>query len=243
LALEFSNQNALLVLSSRNEASLNEVKTLCTQPENVAIVPLNLEDYTNFTPVVESAISKFGRIDLLINNGGISQRSLAKDTAIMVDKRIMDVNYMGTMALTKGLLPHFIANNSGQFVTITSITGKVATPARTSYSASKHALHGFFDSLRSEVFKHNINVMLVLPGYTQTNLSYNALVGDGAKQNSGDAALEKGIPTDVFAKKLLRAIKKGKNEVVIAGVREKLGVYLKRFFPTLLSKLVRKENN
>ena len=243
LALEFSNQDALLILSARNESTLNEVKALCSSPETVAIVRLDLEDYTNFEPIVEKAISKFGRIDLLINNGGISQRALAKDTDIMVDKRIMDINYMGTMALTKGLLPHFIANNSGQFVTITSITGKVATPGRTSYSASKHALHGFFDSLRSEVYKNNIDVMLVLPGYTQTNLAYNALVGDGAKQNSSDAALDKGIPTDVFAKKLLQAIKKRKNEVIIAGFRETLAVYLKRFFPTLLSKLVRKEND
>lgn len=243
LAIEFSKLGPKLILSSRNESTLNEVKKLCSHPENIKIVPLDLEDYTNFKPIISTAISLFGKIDILINNGGISQRALAVDTEIDVDKRIMDINYMGTMALSKGLLPHFISNKSGHFVTITSITGKVATPARTSYSASKHALHGFFDSLRSEVYKDNINVTLVCPGYVQTNLSYNALVGDGAKQNKGDNALEKGIPTNVFAKKMIRAIKKQKNEVVIGGPKEVLSTYLKRFTPNLLVKLVRNVND
>jgi len=243
LALEFSKLGAKIVISSRKKESLEAVKNACATPENVKIVTLDLEDYTNLGTAVTSAISQFGKIDILLNNGGISQRALAIDTDISVDKRIMDINYMGTMALTKGLLPHFISNNLGHFVSITSITGKVATPQRTSYSASKHALHGFFDSLRSEVFKYNIAVTLVLPGYVNTNLSFNALVGDGSKQNSGDADLAKGLATDVFAKKLIRAVKKQKNEVVIAGVKETLSVYLKRFFPRLLARLVRNVNS
>ncbi len=243
LALEFSKLDAKLILSSRNESTLNEVKGLCAHPENIKILSLDLEDYANFKPTISTATTLFGKVDILINNGGISQRALAVDTDIDVDKRIMDINYMGTMALTKGLLPHFISNKSGHFVTITSITGKVATPGRTSYSASKHALHGFFDSLRSEVYKDNINVTLVCPGYVQTSLSFNALVGDGTKQNKGDAALEKGIPTDVFAKKMIRAISKRKNEVVIGGTKEVLSTYLKRFTPNLLVKLVRNVND
>ncbi len=242
LALEFSKLGAKIIISSRKKESLEAVKNLCAIPDNVKIVALDLEDYTNLDTAVTSAIFQFGKIDILLNNGGISQRALAIDTDISVDKRIMDINYMGSMALSKGILPHFITNNSGHFVSITSITGKVATPQRTSYSASKHALHGFFDSLRSEVFKYNIAVTLVLPGYVQTNLAHNALVGNGSKQNSGDSDLEKGLPTDVFAKKLIRAIEKRKNEVVIAGAKETLSVYLKRFFPKLLAKLVRNVN-
>ena len=242
MTLEFSKLNAKLIISSRKKEALEGVKNLCKHPENVKIVTLDLEDYTNLKPAVTSAISQFGKIDILLNNGGISQRALAIDTDISVDKRIMDINYMGSMSLSKELLPHFITNKSGHFVTITSITGKVAIPSRTSYSASKHALHGFFDSLRSEVFKYNIAVTLVLPGYVQTNLAHNALVGDGSKQNSGDADLEKGLSTHVFAKKLISAIEKQKNEVVIAGAKETLSVYLKRFFPKLLAKLVRNVN-
>lgn len=243
LALEFAQQGAKLILSSRNIDSLNDVKSLCKNPDIIKTLALDLEDYTNFKPIIEKAINCFGKIDILLNNGGISQRSLAVNTDISVDKRIMDINYMGTMSLTKGLLPHLIQNNSGQIVTITSITGKVATPARTSYSASKHALHGFFDSLRSEVYKNNITVTLICPGYVQTNLSHNALVGDGSKQNKADEALEKGIPTDVFAKKLLKGIAKKKNEIIIGGAKETASVYLKRFFPNLLVKLVRNVND
>ncbi len=242
LALEFSKLEAKIIISSRKKDSLEKVKKQCKNPENVKIVTLDLEDYTNLEKVVLSAISKFGKIDILLNNGGISQRALAVDTTISVDKRIMDINYMGSMTLSKGLLPHFIKNNSGHFVTITSITGKVATPQRTSYSASKHALHGFFDSLRSEIFKYNIAVTLVLPGYVNTNLSFNALVGDGSKQNSEDHDLANGLSPETFAKKLINAIQKRKNEVIIAGAKETLSVYLKRFFPKLLSKLVRKVN-
>jgi len=242
LALEFSKLDAKIIISSRKKEALEKVKKECITPKNVKIVPLDLEDYTHLDDAVASAISQFGKIDILINNGGISQRALAIDTDISVDKRIMDINYMGTMALSKGLLPHFIANKSGHFVSITSITGKVATPQRTAYAASKHALHGFFDSLRSEVYKYNIAVTLVLPGYVNTNLSYNALVGDGSEQNSEDHDLAKGLAPEEFAKKLIRAIKKQKNEVVIAGAKETLSVYLKRFFPKLLSKLVRNVN-
>ena len=215
LALEFSKLEAKIILSSRKKEALENVKNKCAISENVKIVTLDLEDYTNLGNAINSAISQFGKIDILINNGGISQRALAIDTDISVDKRIMDINYMGAMALTKGILPHFIANKSGHFVSITSITGKVATPQRTAYAASKHALHGFFDSLRSEVYKYNIAVTLVLPGYVNTNLSYNALVGDGSEQNSQDHDLAKGLAPEEFAKKLINAIKKQKNEVVI----------------------------
>ena len=161
LALELSKQNTKLILSSRNEAALNAVKNECKTPENVVVLPLDLQDYNQMTSKVTKALSLFGTIDILFNNGGISQRSLAKDTLISVDKKIMDINYLGTVALTKALLPHFIEQNKGHFVVTTSIVGKVGTPLRSSYAASKHALHGFFDSLRAEVYNNNIDVTLV----------------------------------------------------------------------------------
>ena len=108
LAIDLSNRGAKLILSSRNEAALNKVKSNCKNPQNIEVLPLDLEDYSNFDLVVSKALSFFDGIDMLLNNGGISQRSLAKDTSIHVDKRIMDINYLGTIALTKALLPHFI---------------------------------------------------------------------------------------------------------------------------------------
>ena len=242
LAIELSKLDTKLILSSRNEATLNEVKNECEHSESIKILPIDLEKYNGFDKSVETAISFFGKIDILVNNGGISQRALAIDTNLVVDKRIMDINFMGTLALTKALLPHFIANKSGHFVTVTSVVGKVATPLRSTYSASKHALHGFFDSLRAEVHKHNIAVTLILPGYVQTNVSMNAVTGDGSKQNSMDTATANGVPADVFAKRMIRVIKKRKNEAVIGGFKEVGSTFLKRISPKLLAKLVRNVN-
>ena len=240
LALELSKQNVQLILSSRNEVELNNVRNACKNPLSVKILPLDLENYKSLASKVNDALLLFGDIDILFNNGGIGQRSLVKDTLIEVDKRIMDINYFGTIALTKALLPHFIKKNNGCFVTITSVVGKIGTPLRSSYAASKHALHGFFDSLRAEVFKNNIKIMLVCPGFIQTNVSVNALTGNGSPQNKMNSLTKNGLTSEYFAKLLLKAVKKEKQEVIIGGFKEKLGVYIKRFYPTLLSLMIRK---
>lgn len=240
LALELSNQNAKLILSSRKMEDLTLVKAACKNPDNVKIITLDLEDYTSLQPKADEAIAAFGKVDILVNNGGISQRSLVKDTAILVDKRIMDINYLGTVALTKALLPHFIKNKSGQFVVTTSIVGKIGTPLRSSYAASKHALHGFFDSLRAEIHQENIAVTLVCPGFINTNISKNALTGNGTPQQKMDTATANGIQPERFAKLMLKAIEQRKEEVYISGAKEKLGVYVKRLFPKIFSKMIQK---
>lgn len=242
LAIELSKINCRLILSARNTDRLETVKSECNIPQNVEVLPLDLENYKTCPEVVASAISLFGHVDLLINNGGLSQRALAIDTAIEVDKKLMDINYFGTMALSKALLPHFKKQQTGHFVVVTSVVGKVATPVRSSYSASKHALHGFFDSLRAEVYQDNIDVTLILPGYVRTELSFNALVGDGSRQDKMDTATDNGISPDIFAKKMIAAIQNKKREVVIGGLKETASVYLKRIWPGLLAKLVRKVN-
>ena len=175
-----------------------------------------------------------------MNNGGISQRSFAKDTQVEVDKRIMDINYLGTIALTKAVLPHFIEKQTGQFVVTTSIVGKIGTPLRSSYAAAKHALHGFFDSLRAEVYNDHISVTLICPGFVTTNISKNALTGDGTPQQKMDIATAKGIAPERFAKLMAKAIKNKKEEAYISGAKEKLGVYVKRWVPKLFSVMVRK---
>ncbi|WP_034058085.1 SDR family oxidoreductase [Lacinutrix jangbogonensis] len=240
LAIELSKQGANVILSSRNLKALKTVKKLCENSEKVKLIPLDLEDYNNLKPKVDNAISFFGKIDILVNNGGISQRELAKDTAIAVDKRLIDINYLGTIALTKLMLPHFIKNQSGQVVVTTSIVGKIGTPLRSSYAASKHALHGFFDSLRAELYKDNITVTLVCPGFVNTNVSINALTGDGTAQQIMDKATKNGIAPDYFAKLMAKAILKKRQEVYIAGFKEKLAVYTKRFFPKVLSRMITK---
>ena len=240
LALELSKKGAKLIISSRREQQLLEVQKECTNPDLVKIIPLDLEDYKNLESKATEAISAFGGLDILVNNGGISQRSLASETTIDVDERLMAINYLGSVALTKAVLPHFIEKKKGHFVTITSIVGKIGTPLRSTYAASKHALHGFFDSLRAENHQHNIVVTLVCPGFVNTNVSMNALTADGTPQQTMDKATANGIAPERFAKLMVKAIATKKEEAYIAGAKEKLGVYVKRFFPRLFSVMVRK---
>lgn len=240
LAIALSKRGARLILSSRNREDLEKVKQECANINNVEIIPLDLANFDVFQEKTELALKVFGTIDVLVNNGGISQRSLVKDTSLAVDKQLMDINYLGTVGLTKAVLPHFIEKKSGHFVTTTSIVGKIGTPLRSSYAASKHALHVFFDSLRAENYEHNIKVTLICPGFVRTNISLNALTGDGSKQQKMDKATANGIHPDRFAKLMIKAIEKQKEEAYIAGAKEKLGVYVKRFFPKLFSIMIRK---
>ncbi len=240
LALELLSFNYNVILSARNKTTLKQVKSTSKNPNNAKILVLDLEKHDTFDKIVTDAIALFGKIDVVIHNGGISQRSLVKDTILEVDKKIFAINYFGTVGLTKAILPYFIKQKSGHFAVVTSVVGKIGTPLRSSYAASKHALHGFFDSLRAESFTNNIKITLICPGYVQTKVSINALLGDGSKQNTMDKATKNGLTTQFVAKKILKAIKKQKEEVIIGGVLEKTSVYLKRFFPKILSKLVRK---
>ncbi|HBK72151.1 MAG TPA: short chain dehydrogenase [Flavobacteriaceae bacterium] len=240
IALAFSEQESKLILSSRNLEKLEEVKQLCAYPDQVKLLKVDLDDYHNFDPLVQEAILLYNGIDILINNGGISQRSLAIETKITVDTRIFNTNYFGTIALTKALLPYFVAKKEGHFVIITSVVGKIGTPLRSSYAASKHALHGFFDSLRAEIHDDNIAVTLICPGFVKTDVSKNALTGDGSRQNTMDKSTENGLATEYFAKRMLKAVARKKQEVVIGGKLEVLAVYLKRFSPKVLAKLIRK---
>ncbi len=239
LAIALSKMECRLIISSRNQTALNAVKQLCQNPEHVTIVAFDLSNHNTMQYVVDQAINCFGKIDVLINNGGISQRSLIIDTDISVDKKLMDIDYLGTVALSKALLPHFIKNKSGHYAVVTSLMGKFSSPYRSGYCGAKHALHGFFDAMRMEHQKDNVKVTIVCPGFVNTNIAKNALVGDGSLQNSQDVATENGLPVTVFCNRMLKAIEKEKFEVYI-GKKEILGVYLKRFFPKLLHRFVMK---
>jgi len=239
LVLALSKLDCQIIISSRKETDLNKIKQLCPKPENIATLPFDLANYNNMKPIVNKAISLFGSIDLLINNGGISQRSLILDTDIAVDKKLMDVDYLGTVALSKALLPHFIKNQSGHYVVVTSLMGKFSSPYRSGYCGAKHALHGFFDAMRMEHQKDNVKVTIICPGFVNTNIAKNALIDDGSLQNSQDIATENGLSITTFCNRMIKAIQREKFEAYI-GKKEIIGVYLKRFFPKLLHRLVMK---
>lgn len=240
LAYALAREGAKLILSARREEELMRVKKACGNAENeIFILPLDLEKSAEMPEKVQKAIAFFGKIDVLINNGGISQRSLAKDTDLEVDRRIMEIDYFGTVALSKALLPHFLAQKAGKFVVITSLVGKFGTPFRSAYAAAKHALHGFFDALRAESWRENVKVLMVCPGFIKTQVSVNALLGSGVKQGTMDDAQANGMSAETCAKKIVKAIIQNKEEVYIGGT-EVYGVYLKRFFPAIFSKVLRK---
>ncbi len=241
LAYTFAREGANLVLLGRNMAALERVQQMClTHTNNVMIQVLDISDYEKVAAVLQTILTQTDNaVDILINNAGISQRALAAQTQLSVDKQLMDTNYLGTIAVTKAVLPVFLQKRKGHIVTITSVVGKIGTPMRSSYAASKHALHGFFDSLRAEL-PETIAVTLICPGFVQTNVSINALTGDGTPQQIMDNATANGLTPDKFCQSALRAIAARKPEVAIAGIKERFGMLAGRFYPQLLRRLLRR---
>jgi short-subunit dehydrogenase len=244
LTYELARKGAKLIISARRKEELERVKGNCPPKShvNIRILPLDLASPDTLRLSVEAAIQVFNHVDILINNAGISQRSLAKDTSLDVDRRIMEVDYFGTIALTKFLLPHFLKRKAGHYVIVSSVMGKIGTPYRSGYAAAKHALHGFFDSFRAELWKEsrNVRVTLICPGWIRTSITLHALTGSGVPLNQLDGATQRGMLPAVFAKKMMRAIEKKKNEVFIGGRKEIFAVFLKRFLPRTFAKVIRK---
>jgi dehydrogenase/reductase SDR family protein 7B len=239
LAHELSRQGNQVILSARNEKKLESVRTQLAHPDQARVLSFDLSDTKNMDAIIDKALALFGQIDVVILNAGLSQRSLAQETSLDVYRNLMEVNFFGNVALTQGLLPKFIARNAGQFVVITSLVGKFGTPFRTGYSASKHALHGYYDSLRAEMMMQNknIDVTIICPGFVSTDISFNALSADGSATQVHDDSNAQGITPQEFAKRAIPVIKAKKYEDYIGG-KEVLGVKLKRFFPTMFAKKI-----
>lgn len=240
LAYALSRRGAALILSARREAQLEAVRSRCDAPDRHHVVPLDLADRATLDAAADTVQQDIGPVDVLVHNGGISQRSLVKETDLSVDRRIMEVNYFGAVTLTKHMLPSMLARSRGQFVVISSLVGKFGTAKRSAYAASKHALHGFFDSLRAEVHDDGLRVTLVCPGFVKTNVGHNALTADGTPvQDNVKDVREVGMPPQKCARKIITAIEKEKDEVYIGGW-EAAGVYAKRLSPTLFNTIIRR---
>lgn len=241
LAIALSLLDCKLILSSRRQEALEEVRSLCKNPSNVSVLLLDLENPDKMKTIAETAISLFGRVDILINNGGISQRSAIIETDISVDRKLMEIDYLGTVALSKAILPHFVVNKSGHFVVVSSVMGKFSSSLRSAYCGAKHALHGFFDALRLEHHKDHLKVTMICPGFVNTDIAKNALTANGSTQGYQDKKTQNGLNTDAFVKRMIRAIEKEKFEAYI-GKRETWGVYVKRLSPRLAHWLVLRSN-
>jgi short-subunit dehydrogenase len=238
LAHAFAEAGSRLILSGRDEAKLESVRAACSRPGEHRVVPFDLADSRAVVQTAGRVVAE-GPIDILVNNGGISQRATAAETTPDVDRRIMEINYFAAVTLAKAVLPGMRAQKSGHFVVISSLAGKFGAPRRSAYAASKHALQGFFDALRTEVHDEGLRVTIACPGYIRTDISKNALRGDGSEHGLMDGNQEQGLAPGEAAQTILRAIRREKSEVNVGG-KELLSVYINRFFPATFQRLMRR---
>jgi short-subunit dehydrogenase len=226
------------VLSARRAAELERVRRRCPAPDDVAVLPLDLERF-DAAEAAARAAAAFGPIDVLVNNAGLSQRSLVVETDLAVYRRLMELDFFAPVALTKAVLPAMLARRGGHVVAVSSVAGQVATPLRSGYAAAKHALHGFYDALRAEVHDQGIAVTVVMPGFIRTDVSVNALTAHGAPQGTMDAAQAKGMDPLACAERIWRAVAANRSDASMGGVETWI-LLLKRLSPRLVERLMRR---
>jgi len=238
LAYALSAGGAKLVLSARRQEELERVKAACANPGQVKILLLDLGDVPSLEDKAAKAVACFGRVDIMVHNGGITQRGLVTELALEAHRRIMEVDYFSYVALTKSLLPYFTEQKSGHFVVTSSVMGKVGTPMRSAYAAAKHALHGFFDCLRAEVVADNIKVTILTPGYIRTNISLYALTKDPYGLAVRSENIDNGLAPEKAAKQILRAIEKGAFEAYIGRFSsERFALWVNQFLPGVFTRI------
>ena len=238
LAEEFARRGCNLVLGARQYVTLCKIAQSLQQQYNIKAVAVGCDvtKEEDCEQLVKQAVLTFGRIDILINNAGISMRALFKDADIKVLKSLMDVNFWGTEYCTKYALPE-ILKIKGSIVGVSSIAGYKGLPGRTGYSASKFAMNGFLDALRVENLKTGVHVMTACPGFTASNIRNTALNKDGNQQGESTLHEEKMMTSDEVAKIIANGVESRKRTLVLTG-QGKLTVFLSKFLPGLLDKLV-----
>lgn len=236
-AYEFAKQGALLSLAARNIDKLVEVqKEIQAQGGKVLVVQTDVTNELDCKTLIEKTFVEYGRIDVLINNAGISMRALFKDADLSVIKQLMDVNFWGTVYCTKYALPHLLSTR-GTVAGVSSIAGFVGLPGRTGYSASKFAMHGFLEALRTENIKTGLHVLIAAPGFTASNIRKTALMADGTTQGGTPRQEDKMMTAEEVASHIYKAIEKRKRTLILTFVEGKLTVFLKKLFPALLDRM------
>ncbi|MFY0663927.1 MAG: SDR family oxidoreductase [Natronospirillum sp.] len=240
MAQKLAEQGASVVLSARRESELSRVQQRLPEPDRHLSVVLDICDHSAHQAALDAIIARYGKLDWLINNAGISQRSLVMETANDTDRRIMEVDYFAQVALTRTVLPQMLKQQHGQLVFVSSVAGLVGTQYRGSYSAAKAAIHLWANSVRAELFDQGIRVAVVFPGFVRTEVSQNALTGDGKPLGTMDDAQATAMSAVDFTTKTIKALLKGKSYIVVGGLKERLGALLARLAPELLYLMVRR---
>jgi dehydrogenase/reductase SDR family member 7B len=237
LVMEFVRLGAAVIASSNDPEGLEKVKAACgSRAGLVHCLYFDLEKTSGIDKIAEQQFSKFGRIDYLLNIGGISQRARIDETPLWLDRKIFEINYFGTIALTKAVLPFMVRQKSGHILATSSITGRFGFPLRSSYSASKQALHGFFETLFLENKDHNIRTSVIIPGRVRTAISIHALNARGEEHGRLDDGQAKGMSPEQAARKIISGIIKNKKEILV-GRSELLLLHIRRYWPWLFFKI------
>lgn len=240
-AYRYASQGCRLILTSSSRQKLETVADRCRREgaTEIRVLPYDLAGPDGIRLLSREAWNAFGGIDILYCNAGISQRTSVEDTPLPMVRKIMEVNFFAPVAMAEAILPLMISNGGGRIAVTTSIAGRFGFPLRCAYSASKHALNGFFETLRAENSDKGISVTLVCPGRVRTNISFNALDKGGEKHAVMDPGQDSGLSAGKAAKVIVRAIDRRRNEVLV-GRGELVMVYIKRFFPDLCARLARR---
>jgi len=244
--VQLARQHAKLILSARREDVLQEIaeqlKLTLASNDDVAVLPLDLDDLDALDAKAQKALSTFGRIDVLVNNGGYSSRALARDTAsIDIDSKMMRVNFLSYVALTKSLLPSMLENKQGHIINISSLAGKFGSPLRTLYCGAKHAVIGWFDALRAEeaALQSGIVVTNICPGSVKTDVAINAVNASGDKRGYSDPNIDNGLDVSFACDRILAAAHNGLDEAWIAHGKELLITYISQYLPDLAKKMIK----
>lgn len=239
LCNQFASKGASLIISSRRKEKLETVRSgLGKYQVEVKVHPIDLEQLEVLPAKAEAALAYYGHIDYLVHNAGVGLRDFALDTSLKTDQKIMNVNYFGPMVLTKAVVPHMLARGSGHLVVISSLSGKYGVPRTSSYAASKHAVQGFYETLRSEIAGSGVGITIIIPGIIQTQITAHALDGQGELFGRVEKTFQKAYPVERAAQRIMSAVLKEKEEVFVGGM-EGITLLLHRISPWFLRRFIR----
>lgn len=240
LVYAFIDRGASVIISSNDSAGLERVKASCTgNSSRVTCVTFDLSDTSEILNLVSQQMKISGKIDFLLNIGGISQRARIEETPMWLDRKIFEINYFGTIALTKAILPYMISQRSGHIAATSSISGRFGFPLRSAYSASKQALHGFFETLYLENKVNNIRTSVIIPGRVRTGISLHALDHRGKEHGKMDDGQAGGMSSETAAKIIIRGLLRNKREILV-GRGELTLLHIRRICPWLFFRIADK---
>jgi dehydrogenase/reductase SDR family member 7B len=241
LVYALANEGAHLIISGRRVEELERVQKQCAHPERVHPLPLDLSSPESVARAIDECYRSHPRIDMLFNNGGISQRAEALETELSVVRAVMEIDFFSNIALSRAVALRMKEQGGGHLVITSSLMGKWGFYLRSGYAAAKHALHGYYDSMRMEVERFNIQITLLTPGFIASDISKHALNNQGVATGEMDNNQASGMSVTVCAQKILAGVAAGKTEFGIGG-KELLGLKLRRFVPALFEKILRKQS-